>query len=66
MRSSRKNGDEMLEKIEDAISERILDITHSALASPCQDYAGYREIVGRVAGLREALEIIHSLHREED
>jgi hypothetical protein len=48
------------------LRQKLMDLQASALHVPASDYAAYREMVGRAAGLNEALSIIEELTEEDE
>lgn len=52
--------------LEERIAERISDLSQQMLKSPAADYASYRQIVGRVEGLLDALKISEEIDGENE
>ena len=49
-----------------ALLTRIGELQESALEQPAPDYASYLERVGRYRGLKEAIQILSELDKDED
>ena len=49
-----------------ALFARMSELEKSVIENPATDYASYRERVGHYNGLKEAIQILTDLDREED
>jgi hypothetical protein len=50
----------------DALKQRQAEVTAGIAAGNAADYSAYQRLVGQLAGLNEALDILNNLLKEDD